>query len=195
MCVFGTMNAVLDNIYSRSSVRNFKPDQIPDDTLREILKAGFHAANGVNAQAVRFSIVSDKKKLDGYSDAGKKLYLEWLKAEKINNPHLEALVSDPKTNLFQNAPTVIFIYTAPNALTAVEDASLAAGNIQLAAKSLGLGTCWIGLAGNLGQYDAFLKDNKVPKDHTLRAAITIGYPAGETKPTPRGEVQILNWIK
>jgi nitroreductase len=189
------MSAVLDNIYSRSSVRSYKPDKIPDDILKEVLKAGFHAANGINAQAVRYSIVSDRKKLDEYSEIGKNLYLKWLKAEKIDNPHLEALVSNPNNNILHNAPTAIFIFTAPNALTAVEDASLAAGNIQLAANSFGLGTCWIGLAGNLGQYEGFIKDNKVPKDHTLRAVLIIGYPAGETKPTPRGEVQILNWIK
>ena len=187
------MNEVLKTIYNRRSVRSYKDEQIPDDVIREILKAGFHAANGVNMQALRFAVVSDKDKLKSYSDKGKKLYLEQMTASGYKNEYLEnKLKSD--MSIFFNAPTVIFVFADKTAVTALEDASLAMGNMMLAAKSMGLGTCWIGFAAMLGNDEDFVKDTRSEGTKHL-ATLIIGYPTKESGPSERGEVQILNWIK
>jgi len=44
------MNDVFENIYSRRSVRNYKPTDVPDDTIRELIKAGTHAPSATNRQ-------------------------------------------------------------------------------------------------------------------------------------------------
>ena len=190
------MNAVLDNIYERRSVRSYSEEPVSDDTIKELIKAGFHAANGMNAQKLRFSVVSDKAKLKEYSDKGKALFLHYMKDVGMENEGLEKNLNDPGFNIFYDAPSAIFIYSAPGILTPAEDASLAAGNIMLAARSLGLGTCWIGFAAGLGGDAGFLKDNNVPKDHTLLAAIILGYPKnGFPGKSVREGPTILNWIR
>ena len=170
------MNAVLENIYDRRSVRSYSDKAVSDETIDELIDAGFHAANGMNAQKLRFSVVSDKAKLKEYSIRGKALYLQFMKEAGIQIPELEKNLNNSDYDIFYGAPTVIFIYSSPGILTAAEDASLAAGNIMLAARSMGLGTCWIGLAAGLGNDAGFLKDNKVPDGHNLMATIILGYP-------------------
>jgi len=190
------MNAVLENIYGRRSVRSYSDDPVPDEIIDELIKAGFHAANGLNAQKLRFSVVSNKAKIKEYSDKGKALFLHYMKDAGMENEGLENNLKNPGFNIFYDAPAVIFIYSSPGILTPAEDASLAAGNIMLAARSLGLGTCWIGFATGLGADAGFLKDNNVPKDNTLLAAIILGYPKnGFPGKYEREEATILNWIR
>ena len=37
------MNDVFENIYLRRSVRNYKPNDVPDDIIREVIRAGTYA--------------------------------------------------------------------------------------------------------------------------------------------------------
>jgi len=188
------MNDTLTTIYNRSSVRAYKDEQVPEEMIKEVINAGFHAACGMNAQATRFAVVSNKKKIKEYSDRGKKLYLEAMEASGNVVGRLKEMLSNKDLNIFHNAPAVIFVFTAPTALTALEDASLAIGNMMLAAKSIGLGTCWIGLAGELSKDPDFVKDTG-SEWLKHQGTLIIGYPAKEQKPTPRSEMKILNWIK
>lgn len=171
-------------------MRKYTEQQVPDEMIKEIIKAGFHAANGMNAQALRFSVVQDRNTIDDYNVRAKELFL------KVTGPnsHIEEMFANPDYNIFTNAPTVIFVFAAPGAATPTEDASLAMGNMMLAARSMGLGSCWIGFAAALGGYSKFVKDNKCEGMNHLGTLI-LGYPAKDSKPTPRGDVQILNWIR
>ena len=189
-------NAVLDNIYGRRSVRSYSDEPVKEEDIRELIKAGFHAANGRDTQALRFSVVTNKAKLKEYSDKGKKLFLGFMKATGMVNPDLEANLSNEAYDLFYGAPAVIFIYAAPSSLTPVEDASLAAGNIMLAARSLGMGTCWMRVAMGLAGDAGFLKDNNVPGDHKMILALILGYPKDKAQGNSvRSEPQILSWLR
>ena len=189
-----SMNEVLKNIHGRRSVRAYKDEAVPEDAVKTILDAGFRAACGMNAQAVRFAVVSNKDKINGYSKKGKELYLKAIKEMGFSNEKIESILADPDYHIFHKAPVVIFVFTAPDALTSTEDAALAVGNMMLASHSLGLGTCWIGFAGALDQDPNFVNDMN-SKGLKYHAAVTLGYPLKEGKPTPRRETPIICWTK
>ena len=44
------MNAVLENMKTRASVRSFKPELIKDEELNAIVEAGLLAPSGMNKQ-------------------------------------------------------------------------------------------------------------------------------------------------
>jgi len=68
--------------------------------------------------------------------------------------------------------------------------------MMLAAHSLGIGSCWIGLIMGLGEDKEFLKEAGVPEGHRLVASLIFGYPAkGERKATARNADVILNWME
>ena len=187
------MNEVLKTIYSRSSVRSYKDEQVSDEDIKEVIKAGFHAANGMNTQSLRFAVIANKDKIKKYSDKGKELFLNWLMSSGNEESEMTQMMKS-EMNIFYNAPAVIFIFAADGAFTPAEDTALAAGNIMLAAKSLGLGTCWIGFAAMLGMDADFVNDTK-SEGLNLTAALIIGRPSKDGGPTPRNEAKILNWIK
>ena len=49
------MNEVLNNIYTRRSIRKFKEQDVPKDLVDEIVKAGTYAPSGKNLQTYRLS--------------------------------------------------------------------------------------------------------------------------------------------
>ena len=51
------MNEVLNNIYTRRSIRKFKEQDVPKDLVDEIVKAGTYAPSGKNLQTYRFYVM------------------------------------------------------------------------------------------------------------------------------------------
>lgn len=68
------------------------------------------------------------------------------------------------------------------------DCALVAENMMLAAHSLGIGSCWIGLALHLGDDKEFMKEAGVPEGHKLIAPLIFGYPANGKRKAPRGKL-------
>jgi len=183
------MNAILENIYSRSSVRKYKNEQVPDGDIKEILKAGSYAASGMNRQPLRFAVVQDKDLITNLSNEIKGIVAGGAA------PELKAKLLDPNYNIFHNAPTLIFTFASPDALTPVEDGSLAVSNMMLAAHSMNYGTCFIGFAAPLGNSDDFRKLCNVPEDHKYLSCVCLGTPEGIPEKHPKNDVKILNWIR
>jgi Nitroreductase family len=63
--------------------------------------------------------------------------------------HFQEILNDPNFDIFYGAPALIVISTGTQIPWAVEDCALAAENLMLAARGMGLGTCWIGFAGSV----------------------------------------------
>jgi nitroreductase len=188
-------NAVLDNIYHRRSVRNYSDKEVPDEIIKEIIRAGTYAPTAVNKQPWRFVVVKNRHLIEEYDDRAKKAFLAAYK--DTDNPDLVRYVqhlSKPTTRLFYGAPVLILVFASPDVINE-HDCALAAENMMLAAQSLGIGSCWIGLAAGLG-YDAeFLKEVGVSEGHKLIAPLIFGYPTKEKPMAPaRNADVILKWI-
>jgi nitroreductase len=196
------MNEVLSNIYARRSVRSYEEKKVPEGTLMEILKAGTSAPSGMNVQALRFVVMENNERIDHYSGVAKDLFLAGmtknLTQDQAVPPNVQGLIkilSNPEFQLFYHAPVVVFVFAHPSARTPVEDASTAVENMFLYARSLGIGSCWIGFAGSLAHSSEFLEECQVPSDHKLVAQFVMGYPRGEFPEGKRHEPQIVKWIK
>ena len=56
-----TYDMLLDLVKTRHSVRKFKPDPIPDDTIDKILEVARWAMSGANSQPWEFIVVTDPR--------------------------------------------------------------------------------------------------------------------------------------
>ena len=107
--------------------------------------------------------------------------------------HFQELLSDPKFDIFYHAPVLIVISTVADSPWAVEDCSLAAENLMLVARALGLGTCWIGFA------QAWLRTPEgraaltMPAGYVPVAPIIVGHPKSLPAPVSRKQPEI-RWI-
>jgi nitroreductase len=189
-------NAALENIYARRSVRNFTDDRISNEVIGEIMRAGTYAPTATNQQPWRFVVIRNRELINRYGQRAKKLWLEQFGGTA--DPRLASLsrvMSRPEMDVFYGAPVLILVFAAPGALRGDIDCALAAENMMLAARSLGVGSCWIGLASPLGTDQEFREEIGVPENHVLIAPLIFGYPLKEnTRAPPRDNEVLLKWI-
>jgi len=188
---------ILKIIYARRSVRDYLPDEVPDDMIQEIIQAGCHAPSAVNKQPWRFVVIKDRELMKKLAEKAREMWME--RDKSASNPEiikLADMVSRPGFNIFYNAPLLIMVFSHPSAFSPQIDCALAAENMMIAARALGIGSCWIGLGSPLGQVGSIMKDLDVPEECKLVACLIFGYPVKLLERTPkRVENVILNWIK
>ncbi len=157
------MNAVLDNIKTRRSVRKFLPRQVEEDKLDLILEAGTYAPTGMGKQSPVIVAVQDPETI-------KQLIA------------MNAKVMHSDSNPYYGAPTILLVLADSQRGTYVEDGSCVLENMMLAAHSLGLESCWIHREKEMFETQEG-KDllKKWGIDETLAGvgALALGYPDGE----------------
>ncbi len=186
-----TTNEALENIYARRSVRAYTDEPVSEERVNEVLKAGTFAPTGMNHQPIRFVVITNKELMRRSSDRCKAWNVEYFKQQQVGAEPAKAealgryirMLSDPKNDIFHDAPLLILVYVAPGAVTPFEDGCMAAENMMLAARSLGLGSCWIGFAKPMAQIPEISSRLGVPADHQLVAQLVFGHPKG---PFPKG---------
>ena len=149
---------LLEAIKGRRSVRAFKQQDVPEETVEKLIDAARHAPSAGNIQPWEFVIARKQ-------DTKKKL------AKAANQAFVE------------EAPVVIVVCANENrssmgygirgkTLYCIQDTAAATQNILLTAYSLGLGTCWVG-AFNENEAKKALK---TPNGIRPVAMIPVGYP-------------------
>lgn len=76
------MNAIIEAIKKRRSVRSYESKPIPKDIINMIIEAGNEAPSAMNSQPWRFVVVEDKKvkeKLLGAALPNARRFWKWLK--------------------------------------------------------------------------------------------------------------------
>jgi len=190
------MNEIFKNIYARRAVRDYRQETVSDEIIKELIKAGSFAPSAMNEQPWRFVVIKDKELMKRLSDKAKELWID--QSRSSNNSDIQRLanmMSNPDFNIFYNAPVLVMIFADPRAFSPQIDCALAAQNMMLAAKSVGIGSCWIGLAMPLDKVRKILSEMSVPADHRLMASLIFGYPVKLDEKAPaRYEDTILKWI-
>ena len=66
-------NEVIKAMVERRSIREYKPDMVPQDKIDEIIKAGLYAASGMDFQPAIIVEVTDKKLRDRLSEMNREI--------------------------------------------------------------------------------------------------------------------------
>ena len=120
------MNETMKNILERRSIRKYKPDMVKKELLDQVIEAGLYAATGHGKQSSVIIAVTDKEFRHELSEENRKIE-GW--KEGI----------DP----FYGAPVVLLVIANRESPNAVYDGAATLTNMMLAAKALGLGSCWV----------------------------------------------------
>ena len=172
------MNEIINNILTRRSIRKFKAEQIKDEELQLILKAGQYAPSGMNAQSWHFTVVQNPTMLNKINETAIKILAQ------SKDSFLHERGNRKNYNFFHSAPTLIIVSGDPQVLTPKENCALALGNMFLAAHSLNIGSCWIYFIGAaLNNDHSLLKELAVPDGYQIFGSGAFGYPA-ENLPSP-----------
>lgn len=163
-----------DVLRKRRSVRRFQDKPVPRELAERLLEAAFLSPSSFNRRPWHFIVVDDREKLLALSKA------------KLGASGLAT------------APLAIVV-TADESRSDVwiEDASIAAEHIQLAAFDLGLSSFWVQIRNRMHDErrtaEEYVRELlKIPQNYRVLCVIGIGYPA-EKKPPHEDEV--LEWEK
>lgn len=162
-----------DAIRGRRSVRTYKTDEVEENLIRDCVEAATFAPSAKNGQQWRFTVLTSDAK-DKFTDMYRK---------ELGKLTYDVGSSFGSCTIMEEAPVVIVVWNTNERgwTTEVHSVSAAIQNLLLKAHSLGLGTCWIG--DIFYAYDAIT--NYFKKPWKLLAAITLGWPDGDSGARPR----------
>ena len=157
------MKETVQDIINRRSVRAYKPDQITDEELMQVLEAGMNAPSGGNKQPAVFIAVQNK---------------EWI--AKLCKLNAEIAGAPEGFDVFYGAPTINLVRAKKGEPDAVEDGSLCLGNMFNAAYALGLGSRWINRIRQTFETELgkeLLKEVGYEGEYIGIGSCILGYPA------------------
>jgi nitroreductase len=156
---------MLDIIANRRSIRKYKDIPVEQEKVDAIIKAALLAPSGNAIYPTRFFVVDDKE-----------LIIDLAKSRDVGSSFLK------------NAPLCIVVTADPQTTDVwIEDASIAATFIQLAAQALGLGSCWVQMRNRKHTNEITSEDYvrgilHIPECLKLVCIIGIGYPDEQKQP-------------
>lgn len=169
---------VLENIFSRKSVRNFTDQIVSDSDLEQLVKVGMAAPTAGNKQPWHFIIVTDRSVLDEFADN-----LQY--AKMLKQAPAAIVVCGDTTKTFEGIEEEYWI----------QDCSAASENILLAVESMGLGAVWTAFHPMLDRIALARKLLELPEHIKPLNIIAIGYPKGNTPPKDKWNTASLHWQK
>ncbi|MFT3985493.1 MAG: nitroreductase family protein [Lachnospiraceae bacterium] len=168
------MNAVIEAIATRRSIRKFTKEKISKETIELLLAAAMNAPSACNQQSWHFIVVTDHEKL-----------------EKLSKFH-------DGVRFVKDAPIAIIICGEPSAAVLdfywVDDCSAATQNLLLAAHSFGLGAIWTGInRQDLEAIKFFRQCLGIPNQYIPFAMVPIGYPAEQKSSNNKYDEKKVLW--
>lgn len=159
------MKDFLTLITNRRSCRKFKDQEVSEEKISELKKAVLLSPTSKNNRPWEFIFITDKSLIEELS---------------LCKPHGAAFL--------KNAPLAVVILPDPNKSDVwIEDTSIAATYLQLAAENLGLGSCWVQIRKRM--YDKNISASErtkqilnIPEQYEVASIIAIGSKEKERAP-------------
>ncbi len=158
---------VLKAIQTRRSVRAYKSESVPEESLKKVLEAARLAPSANNAQAYKLIVVRDENRRKELAEATGQLFIS-------QAPVIIAAASlSPEGIMRSGVPTYAV------------DLAIVIDHMTLMAAAEGLGTCWIGAFPQEGVKEVL----GIPKEYKIVALMPLGFPADTAKEKVRKKIE------
>lgn len=162
-------NPVIDAMMNRKSIREYTDQSVPDEVLAEIVRAGQQAPFAYQMGSL---LLSRNRKRNPFR--APLLFTVCVDAHRH-----EVIMARRNWKMVQNDLSLL--------LFGIQDATLMAENLVIAAESLGLGSCFLGNAPYRAA--AIIREYKLPSRVFPLVQLTMGYPAEDPPTRPRYPVE------
>ncbi len=168
--------AVLDNIATRTSIRDYEARPVEKEKIEKMLRAAMAAPTAMNKQPWHFVVVDQRNVLDALAGA------------------------NPYAKMLKKAPLAIVVCGNTDKMIEgggrdfwIQDASAATENLLLAAHAMGLGAVWTGAYPSEERCISIskvlsLSDNLIPLN-----MIVVGYPAEQLQPKQKFKEENISY--
>lgn len=168
--------AVLYNIATRTSIRDYEARPVEKEKIEKMLRAAMAAPTAMNKQPWHFVVVDQRNVLDALAGA------------------------NPYAKMLKKAPLAIVVCGNTDKMIEgggrdfwIQDASAATENLLLAAHAMGLGAVWTGAYPSEERCISIskvlsLSDNLIPLN-----MIVVGYPAEHPQPKQKFKEENISY--
>ncbi|MDR3567671.1 MAG: nitroreductase family protein [Syntrophobacteraceae bacterium] len=185
---------------SRRSIRRYKKEAVPREKVVELLEIARFAPSGHNTQGISYLVVDSAANLSQLRE----LIAGWMKEAVESSPELSAYLNLPalieahergEDLVLRDAPVLIVAHAPAALLPAQISTALALEYVELFAPSLGLGTCWAGIAQRCAQAaPAFSRFLAIPEDRKITGMLMAGYPKYNHRRLPTRNPLDVAWF-
>ena len=169
--------AAIENIMTRTSVRQYKDQPVEQEKIDIMLKAAMAAPTAVNLQPWHFIVITDKQTIGLLSGQ-----------QPTNAPLLIAVCGDTDKTTTPDGKMKLPDFW-------VEDVSAATENLLLAAHALGLGAVWTGVYPAMDRTAEVANVQKKKKNIVPMAVVRIGYPDESPEPKDKFKEENISYNK
>ncbi len=157
---------------AKRSIRGFKKKKVPKADLKKVLDTMKYAPTGANIRTLECTIISDNEKIKELSG----VVMDAIIASRLPR-YYENFIKAKKygiDTIFHNAPHVMIIHSENPGDAMNSTIALTYG--MLCAQTLGLGSCWIGLAHGVLSSSKEIQEKYTGIQGIVWGVIIIGYP-------------------
>ena len=169
--------AAIENIMTRTSIRQFKAQPVEQDKVDILLKAAMAAPTALNLQPWHFIVINDKETIALLS--GK---------QPTSAPLMIAVCGDTDKTMLPDGSTKLPDFW-------VEDVSAATENLLLAAHALGLGAVWTGVYPAMDRTAEVANVLNCPQNIVPLAVVRVGYPDESPEPKNKFKEENISYNK
>jgi nitroreductase/NAD-dependent dihydropyrimidine dehydrogenase PreA subunit len=188
-------------VRSRRSHRRFIDKEVPRKDLETLIDLCRYAPTGSNRQKIEIMLVQDKEKINRLSNHTVDFFenqRDWLTKEveeyKALGKEVPQLFTSALTMtdtldmivmarkmgfevVFHHAPVVMIFHSPVETSCPKDDCVIASTTVTLAARTMGLETCYIGLFEFVANtYEPVIAELGLPKGHKVFSVLILGYP-------------------
>lgn len=186
---------------TRRSIRVYQDQPVEPSLLKRLIKMASYAPSAHNRQPVCWKIIPHKQQVQRFAG----LVIDWIRSviekdpEMARERHLIGVVrawDKGKDAVCRQAPHLILAYTMADVPTGAVDSTIALSYLELAAPSLGLGTCWAGFLNLAARFWPPLQEElDLPIGYKLFGAVMVGYPMYSYHKLPLRKEPKITWHK
>ncbi len=170
-------------IRRRRSIRSYKKKPVEREAVERLIHIARYGPTASNAQSVGWIVVANREGVTEVSD----IVISWMRklvrwrhpaSKKPYDMKLFIMAYEAGMDVIcREAPALVFNYTPKASPMGLTDSAIAMTSLDIAAPSLGLGTCWAGFVmAAASHHKPLVRHLGVPAGNVLTGAMMVGYP-------------------
>lgn len=192
-------NQIEHMLKSRRSIRSFQKNTIEHQVLQSLIDTARYAPSGHNLQPVNWIVVENPEEVKKFAG----LVVEWMRYMIEHKPEVAHALAFPYIVDFwkkgfdkvcHNAPHLVVAHAPKKVASSTTDCVIALTYLDIAAYTMGIGTCWAGYfttAANV--YPPLMEALEIPEDHRVPGALLLGYPRYKFRRIPNRKMPTVTW--
>ncbi|HSV96740.1 MAG TPA: nitroreductase family protein [Spirochaetota bacterium] len=184
---------------ARRSIRAYKKQPVDRATIGRLVDMARHAPSGHNSQPLEWLVVHT----GGETHRIVGLVIEWMRIilrdfpEQARAVHMDLIIAGWEMGVdavLRGAPHLVVCHAPKDNMMARSAGAIALAYLELAAPTMGLGTCWAGFFdAALGFYPPLAEAIGLPGGHAGFGAVMLGHPRHRYHRLPLRNPATITW--